>query len=355
MSHRASHAPHGIVPPHVLTSIAQRGDAEHRAAARETLLATERLRSARALAAARAAAAAPGAGKRRTVFDAGHGERLPGKVARTEAGTASPDRAVNEAFDGLGATYDFFAEVLHRASIDGRGEPLEASVHFGRRYDNAFWNGREMVFGDGDDRLFHGFTACLEVVGHELSHGVIDAEAALAYRDQPGALNESFADVLGVLVKQWRLRQRAAEATWLVGEGLLAPGVHGVALRSMKAPGTAYDDRVLGRDPQPAHMRDYAHLADDGGGVHVNSGIPNHAFYLAATAFGGFAWEKAGPIWYDALCQGLDARSDFTAAASATAAAARRLHGPTAASIVRDAWRQVGVTTGAAESGLRAS
>ncbi len=341
------HLPCGIVPPHLLRHLARHGDADHRAAARETLLVTERLRGARAERRGRAPdVTAPLPGKHRTVHDAAHLQRLPGATVRVEEGPPAADAAVNEAFDGLGATWDFYEQVLRRDSIDGRGEPLDASVHFGRRYDNAFWNGREMVFGDGDDRVFHGFTACLEVIGHELTHGVVAAEAGLAYRDQAGALNESVADVLGVLVKQWTLRQPAAEATWLVGEGLLAKGIHGVALRSMRAPGTAYDDRLLGRDPQPAHMRGYVHGPEDGGGVPVNSGIPNHAFYLAAMGFGGCAWEKAGPIWYHALCEALGPQSDFADAARTTAASARALHGAAAEAIVRDAWRRVGVEAG---------
>ena len=89
---------------------------------------------------------------------------------------------------------------------------------------------------------------------------------------------------------QYTAGQPAAEASWLIGEGLFTPAVHGVALRSMRAPGTAYDDPVLGKDPQPATMADYVETEDDAGGVHTNSGIPNHAFFLAATAIGGNSW-----------------------------------------------------------------
>ena len=341
-AHR-SHPPHGIVPPHILRHLARHGDDEQRALAFETLAATERLRGER-LAIADALRAVPAGEEQRTVYDAHHTQRLPGQLVRAEGGPAAADAAVNEAYDGLGATYAFYAEVLGRSSIDDKGQRLDATVHFGRRYDNAFWNGREMVFGDGDGRLFRGFTGCLEVIGHELTHGVIETEAALAYQDQPGALNESFADVLGVLVKQWKLRQTVGDASWLVGEGLLAPPVRGVALRSLRAPGTAYDDPRLGKDPQPAHMRDYQRGEEDNGGVHVNSGIPNHAFYRAAMAFGGCAWERAGRIWYHALCHALSRKSDFAAAAQGTAVSARTLFGAAAEVVVRDAWKAVGVT-----------
>ncbi|HET9597432.1 MAG TPA: M4 family metallopeptidase, partial [Anaeromyxobacteraceae bacterium] len=292
--------PQGILPPHVLRHMARHGDADHREAAVDTLIATECFRGQRH-AIADAARGVPAGERRRTIFDAQHRQALPGKLVRGETAPAVADAAVNEAFDGLGAVYDFYAQVMRRNSIDDHGERLDASVHYGRRFDNAFWNGTQMVFGDGDGKLFTGFTRCLEVIGHELTHGVIEHEAALEYQGQPGALNESFADVMGVQVRQWKLGQKASEASWLIGEGLLEPGVKGVAIRSMKAPGTAYDDPRLGKDPQPADMRHYVQTEEDNGGVHVNSGIPNHAFYLAASAIGGFAWEKTGRIWYETL------------------------------------------------------
>ena len=142
------------------------------------------------------------------------------------------------------------------------------------------------------------------MIGHELTHGVVQHTANLAYEGQAGALNESIADVFGVLVEQFHRRQTAAEASWLVGEGLFMPDVQGVAMRSMKAPGTAYDDDVLGRDPQPAHMQNFVRTSADNGGVHINSGIPNRAFAEVAVALGGHAWERAGWIWFDVLTGG---------------------------------------------------
>src|SRR5258705_701935 len=155
-----------------------------------------------------------------------------------------------------------------------------------------------MLYGDGDGRIFNRFTKVLDVIGHELTHGVTQYTAALDYHDQSGALNEHFSDVFGILVKQYSLKQTAKKADWLIGAGIFTQRVHGAAIRSMKAPGTAYDDPTLGRDPQPAHMKNYVKSHDDSGGVHVNSGIPNHVFYLVATALGGNAWEVAGKIWY---------------------------------------------------------
>ena len=169
-----------------------------------------------------------------------------------------------------------------------------ASVHYGKDYDNAFFDGRLMVFGDGDDEVFTGFTGSLSIIGHELSHGVISHTADLEYFGQPGALNEHCADVFGALTQQHDAGQNAEDADWLIGAGIFTPDVTGRALRSMIEPGTAYDDDVLGKDPQPAHMDDFVTTDSDNGGVHLNSGIPNRAFALAAIAVGGPAWESVG-------------------------------------------------------------
>jgi Zn-dependent metalloprotease len=288
---------------------------------------------------------APTGEKRRTVYDARHRSTLPGRLVRAEGDPPTSDAAVDEAYDGAGSTYDFYEAAYARSSVDGKGMRLDSSVHFGSGYDNAFWNGSQMVYGDGDGKLFQRFTKCVDVIGHELTHGVTAHEADLDYHDQPGALNESFSDVFGSLVKQRTLGQTAAEADWLIGAGLFTDKVRGAALRSMKAPGTAYDDPVLGKDPQPAHMRDYVSDPEDDGGVHINSGIPNHAFYRAAVAIGGFAWEKAGRIWYRALTTFLRRDNDFAAAARLTRTAASELYGTGSAeeTAVADAWRTVGV------------
>jgi Zn-dependent metalloprotease len=203
-----------------------------------------------------------------------------------------------------------------------------------------------MVFGDGDGEIFHRFTVSLSVIGHELAHGVTQHTADLRYEGQSGAISESLSDVFGVLVEQHLLRQDAAAATWLVGAGLFTDRIAGVALRSMAAPGTAYDDPLLGRDPQPRHMAEYVHTGDDSGGVHINSGIPNRAFSLAATAIGGFAWESVGPVWYDTLTAGgLPRDCDFATFAAATVDAAGHRWGRAAAEreAVVDAWRTVGI------------
>ncbi|WP_405013404.1 M4 family metallopeptidase [Kitasatospora sp. NBC_01539] len=330
-----------IVPPHILRRLADRGHGPaRRSLALDTGLREQRLTAAPPVAATQHLT--------RTVADARHTETLPGRTVRREGGPAGADASVDRAYDGLGATFALFREVYGRASIDDAWLPLDATVHYGERYDNAFWNGERMVFGDGDGEIFTDFTGCLDVIGHELTHGITQFTAELEYRNQSGALNESLSDVFGSLVKQYALGQTAAEADWLIGAGLLAPGIHGTALRSMKAPGTAYDDERLGTDPQPSHMDGFVHTTRDGGGVHINSGIPNHAFYLAAQALGGHAWQGAGRIWYDTLTGGLlSPSSGFAAFARATVATASS-HNPGytgVADAVADAWSQVGVDT----------
>jgi Zn-dependent metalloprotease len=345
-----------ILPPHILLEIAKRGTPEQREAALGALSLDHSLRSNRlalSLAGNMKAPQTAMAGvpqKQRTIYTANQTQTLPGQLVRAEGQGPSTDLAVNQAYDGLGATFDFYLNVYQRNSIDNAGLPLKSSVHYGRRYDNAFWNGQQMVFGDGDGVLFNGFTSSLDVIGHELTHGVTGSEANLTYQDQPGALNESISDVFGSLVKQYALKQTAASADWLIGAELLAKGVKGVALRSMKAPGTAYDDPTLGKDPQPADMAHYVHTAEDNGGVHINSGIPNHAFFLLAIALGGNAWEKAGLIWYNTLNDPtLKANASFSAFASLTVLNAGHLYGSSSAETdaVRQAWRQVGINTAA--------
>ena len=281
----------------------------------------------------------------RTISDAANTEDLPGMIVRREEEPPVEDAAVNEAYEGLGATHQLFWDAFARDSIDGAALPLDATVHYGEDYDNAFWNGERMVFGDGDGEVFRGFTGSLSVIAHEMTHGVIDRTAELVYQGQSGALNESVADVFGVLAEQFAHGQTVEQATWLVGAELFTDAVQGEALRSMKAPGTAYDDDVLGKDPQPAHMRDYVETEEDNGGVHINSGIPNRAFYLVAEALGGHAWELAGRIWYLTLTGTLSSTATFTEFAAATVAAAAAEYGEDAEEVeaVRAGWRGVGV------------
>lgn len=336
-----------IVPPYLLHRLEHHPDPAVSARARATLVTDVSLRAAGRLPAPSAFRLTPGVqAPDRTIHDAEGTQQLPGRAVRSEGDPDTGDIAVTEAYDGLGSTWELFFSAFGRNSLDGSGMPMLATVHFGQAYANAFWDGRQMVFGDGDGQFFNRFTAAIDVIGHELAHGVTELTAGLLYRGQSGALNESVSDVFGSLVKQWVLGQDADEADWLIGEGLFTEAVSGSALRSMSAPGTAYDDEMLGSDPQPGHMEDFVVTADDNGGVHINSGIPNRAFHLAAVAIGGRAWERAGQVWYDVLTGGaLPGDADFTTFAAATVTAAEQRFGTGSAEVVAilQGWRQVGL------------
>ena len=317
-----------IVPPHILQRLATSGDPNLAATAGRTLRLTQSLVAFRAQLStgAPSPAAAKREGLRRQVFDCQSSNDLPGDLARSETDTKSNrDKAVNEAFDNAGTTWDFYNNIFGRQSVDDHGKTLVSSVHFGQQYDNAFWNGQQMVYGDGDGVVFQRFTSALDVVAHELTHGVTQFTAQLAYQDQSGALNELMSDVFGSMVKQWALGQSVTDADWLIGAAIMAPGFKGRALRDMANPGTAYDDPNLGKDPQPGHMKDYVQTDSDNGGVHINSGIPSRAFVIAAKAIGGKSWEKAGKIWYVTLTQRLTGTAGFEECARETVSVARDL------------------------------
>lgn len=338
----------GIVPPHILEELARNGSAAQRKSALASLAHSHEAREARALMIAPLTRAVEGAGparKDRLVYTANNSNALPGRILRSEGGAAANDVDANEAYDGLGATFDLYWDVFQRNAIDDNGGDLIGSVHYGDGYNNAFWNGTQMVFGDGDGVTFNRFTIAIDVIGHELAHGVTGATAGLVYHGQSGALNESMSDVFGSMVKQYFMKQTSADADWLIGAGLFTASINGVALRSMRDPGTAYDDPIIGKDPQPGHMTGYVNTTADNGGVHINSGIPNRAFYLVAMALGGHSWERAGQIWYRTL---LDSRLSTTATfqqfAELTADNARQLYGEDVKNIVIRAWQEVGLS-----------
>ncbi|PHH73721.1 hypothetical protein CDD80_3624 [Ophiocordyceps camponoti-rufipedis] len=271
---------------------------------------------------------------------------LPGELVRAEGEGKVKDEDVNFAYDNVGLVVDFYKKQFQWKSIDNKNADIISSVHFGKHFENAFWDPeqRQMVFGDGGEFLGH-FTNCIDVIGHELTHAITEHTSPLQYSGQPGALNEHISDVFGIMVKQSAEKEKADEADWLVGEGCLLPGVKGTALRSMKNPGTAYNDPRLGKDPQVDNMSEYETTFEDNGGVHIYSGIPNKAFYLAAVAFGGYSWEKAGQIWWKAMTSGrVPSRCTFQQFADVTVECATDEFGDEAGKKVRKAWDKVGVT-----------
>lgn len=314
-SHRrpqAAQAPiaQGIIPSYIHETISERSEGESRETSLRTMGHDAKFRSVREK-------------KKlsRKIYDAQNTEdetNIPrDKILIQEGGPlvsleADPSADANECYIGFEKTYNFYSKFFNRNSLDDKGLELDGFVHFGKGYQNAFWDpdNERMVFGDGDGEIFNGFTDELDVIGHELSHGVVEFTSPLPYEFQSGALNESLADTFGIMVKQFgedlENPQTAADSNWLIGEGIWSSKINGRALRDMKNPGTAYDDEKVGKDEQPAHWKDFKKLSrsQDQGGVHINSGIPNHAFYLAATKIGGYAWEGAGQIWYKALTSG---------------------------------------------------
>jgi Zn-dependent metalloprotease len=346
---------HCLVPDYVLREVAKRGGVEHRESALDTLGLSSTLRAARTQAEARRAAIGPprpaaAALKRpqvnRLIRNAANGEDLNSPIVRQEGEPKTGDDALDEAFEYFGTTWDFWFEVYARNSIDGAGMTLDGVVHYSQNFDNAFWDGDQMIFGDGSGQIFTRLTQSLSVCAHELGHGVIQFDGPLDYQGESGALNEHYADAFGAMVDQWRNGDTAADADWLIGKEILAEGVNGKALRSMKEPGTAYDDDLLGTDPQPAHMDDFVETTDDNGGVHINSGIPNKAFHELAVALGEHSWEAAGRIWYTALGNPqLRATSGFRRFARLTQRVASQLYGASSKEVdaVEAAWDAVGI------------
>ena len=298
-------------------------------------------------AARKPAAAGAASAVRRTVYTADNSEQLPGQVARREGDPVTGDVAVDEAYDYMGVTYRFFHEVFQRNSVDGKGMPLNAVVHYGKGFNNGFWNGTHIILGDGDGELFHRFSIAVEVVAKEFANGVVQHDTDLEYWGQSGAIFDSLAIALATMVKQFHFKQAAKEADWLIGDRLIA--AEGKAIFSLAKPGTAYRNSLLGQDPQPAHMRHYVKTDVDNGGIHINTGILNHAFYLAATSLGGHSWEHAGRVWYDTMRdKELKPKAQFADFAHLTGDNAQRLFGAKSkeARAVDDAWRKVGVLKG---------
>ena len=206
------------------------------------------------------------------------------------------DSDANLSFLYAGVIRDYYTKNLNRNSLDNKGLDLDLFIHYSKGYNNAFWDGKEMVFGDGDGHIFKHLACGIDVIGHELTHGVVQYTAALNNSEFPGTLNEHIADVFGTVIKQDYHKQNAKTGDWLIGNDVILPSFPGVALRSMKAPGTAFKG-----DPQPANMKNYKPWNND---PHLNNGIPNRAFYLVAAGVNkikGLDTRLAGLLWYTAL------------------------------------------------------
>ncbi len=216
------------------------------------------------------------------------------KLARKETDPPSTDTDVNAVFDNGGIVRDYFKSQLGWHSIDGTGMNIIFNVHYMIKYNNAFWDGEQMTFGDGDGVNFSGFASALDVTGHELAHGIIQYTAGLVYKGQSGAINEHFADVFGVAIDQWHNKKTAETGDWTIGKGCMIGKFKGKAIRSMKSP----SDTSVVIMAQPDHMLKIYKGTSDNGGVHINSGILNKAFYWVSVDIGT---QKAALLWFEAL------------------------------------------------------
>ncbi|KAF9988801.1 Translation initiation factor 3 subunit b [Mortierella antarctica] len=365
----ASHPPgsqgQGIIPPYVFQSIIDSNDSSEQDKERARC----NLEKCADVKASRAAAAVPKPPKGddpdkklfRRMYTASKGHLLPGKELFTDPHVPTPedDKDASAVYLQFKKIADFYRIEFQRDSIDGKGMDYIATVHFDDDdnrtpgYNNAFWNGKQWAFGDGDYEVFNSFSNLLDVTAHEVTHAITQYTAELEYEYQSGALNESISDVFASMIKQYYApggKQKAKDADWLIGKGIfLVPGAK--ALRDMANPGTAYRSSTVGKDRQVGSMKDFVTLpntgAGDYGGVHINSGIPNRAFYLAATTLGEYSWEVAGKIWYASLTdpelQDVSRKHAFREFADITCKHAQIMGGQSWLGGVKQAWTTVGV------------
>lgn len=325
-----------IIPPHILEALARRGNL----ACKRTLNDTFRIRQKRkaTLDQLLFRKLAEDTGER-SVYDCQNHYEQRLSLARREGGREAPDPVVNAAYDTTGFVRDYFKASFKLNSLDNKGFPLISNVHYGQSYNNAYWDGDEMTYGDGDGVQFGNFAKAIDVVAHELTHGLTQFHANLEYYGQAGALNEHFSDVFATIIKQKYLGQKPSEADWLIGDTVVTGQFPGKAIRSLKAPGTANEF-----DIQPAHMDGYYTGTADNQGVHINSGIPNKAFYLTATAIG---LDYAALIWYHSL-KALWRTANFmdmleiTLQNSAQLVASRQVP-PDATAVVQESFSSVGL------------
>jgi len=281
----------------------------------------------------------------RTIYDAQNGLVLPGTLVRTETDGPSSDVTVNEAYDNAGVCYDFYMDKFGRDSWDGNGADMISTVHYREGYNNAFWNGQQMVYGDGDGVTFTNFAEDLSVVCHELTHAVVQSTANLRYQGESGALNEGIADIMGssaVIFQQGALNP----TTWDIGPDCY---IAGWALRYMANP----TQDGASRDYYPTR---YTGILDNGG-VHWNSGIANLYFVLSTQGgvhpqqsttnyVNGVGIDYSQQVVYSALTSYLTETSNFANAAFSCITAAQQLYGdkPLIAQNIEAAWSAVGVS-----------
>ncbi|HEX8844598.1 MAG TPA: M4 family metallopeptidase [Pyrinomonadaceae bacterium] len=279
---------------------------------------------------------------------------------------SATQRAGVDAHYGAAKVYDYFLNVHGRNGIDGAGGPrtvlsingstplISSNVHFGKSFNNAFWTDskNQMYYGDGDGVQFTSLVT-LDICGHEMTHGITSRTAGLTYSGESGALNESLSDVFGAMVELYAEGQETTN-TWRIGEDAYTPATAGDALRYMDTPHSAGNYGYTAND-DPDHYSERYTGTGDNGGVHINSGIPNHVFYLvvkggnhahiAGPFVTGIGADKAAKIWYKALTTYMTSSTNFAGARTATLNAATSLYGAGSVeyNAVADAWTACGV------------
>ncbi len=279
-----------IVPPHILEELAKRGSVS----CKKTLNDTRRILHKRTTVLNNLLVREQGTAKgNRFIYDCQNQAKQRVELVRKEGEPNTKDTTVNSAYDTSGFVRGYFKNTFGLNSINDKGLDIISNVHYGTDYNNAFWDGDEMTYGDGDGIEFKNFAGGIDVVAHELVHGITQFLANLEYQGQSGALNEHFSDVFGTVVKQKYLGHDVSQADWLIGDTVVTEKFPGIAIRSMKAPGTANDF-----DKQPDHMDGFYSGPANQQGVHINSGIPNKAFYLSCLEIG---LDQCALIWFNTL------------------------------------------------------
>lgn len=273
-----------------------------------------------------------------TVYDCRHTQTLPGTPVANPGGAA--DLTAKRTFAETTNVAKFYHDVFGRNSIDNHGMTMMSSIHYGNNFNNAMWNGHQMVYGDGDGSLFIDFTNGDDVIGHELTHGVTQNSLQLNYAGDAGGLNESISDCFGSMFRQWEKGQDTAQADWLIGHDIMGPTATArgyTCLRDMANPAASH---CLA--PQPTQ---YSQITP-GMDPHYSSGPPNLAFCTACKTLGGKSWERIGQVWYRSLTGfGPTPNMTMKAFADRTRQVAHTMYSstPAVAAAVDQGWRHVGL------------
>lgn len=259
--------------------------------------------------------------------------------------------STNEILQLSNLAYDFFHNKFDLESFDNKNSPIDIHINYGEKYNNAFYDGIQLVFGNGDGEYFKSFLL-QDILTHELTHAVTDHQCGLVYEKQSGALNEHLSDVFAICLNQRLKKEKASTSSWVLGEGIFTDRINGKGIRTFKNE-PAFDDPVLGKDDQPKHMNGYLDLpnTDEGdyGGVHANSGILNHAFHNfcimteteVSDEWTNRSWKAPLEIWFDTYPK-IKPISSFRNFAYSTVKVTKDTH-PELQTQILKAWESVGI------------